>query len=154
MNAAARALIAALDLAPLPAEGGFFRATWRNATGSAIYFLLTADDFSALHRLEQDEIWHFHAGDRIEHVQLDPRDGTVRVTVMSAAVLAGDQPQVIVPGGCWQGARLAAGATQGYALVGCTVSPPWDERGFELARRADLLRAFPAQGALIAALTR
>lgn len=153
MNAAARELIAALQLAPLPQEGGYFRATWRSTTSSAIYFLLTTEDFSALHRLEQDEVWHFYSGDPIEHAQLDPRDGTARLHRMGPAVLAGDRPQVIVPGGMWQGARLAE-AKRGYALVGCTVSPPWDERGFALGARSDLEREFPAHGALIARLTR
>ena len=153
MNAAARELIAALQLAPLPEEGGYFRATWRSATASAIYFLLTAEDFSALHRLEQDELWFFHAGDPIEHVQLDPRDRSARIHRLGPAALAGDQPQVVVPGGVWQGARLAA-AQHGYALVSCIVSPPWAPSGFTLGMRAELARAFPAHGAWIARLTR
>ena len=62
MNAAAQAIVTRLQLEPLPHEGGFFRVTWRNATASAIYFLITPEHFSALHRLAQDEIWFFHAG--------------------------------------------------------------------------------------------
>jgi uncharacterized protein len=165
MNATAREIVAALRLAPLPHEGGFFRATWRNTTGSAIYFLLTETDFSALHRLTHDEVWHFYAGDVVEHVQLDPCDGSLRVARMGSAVLAGDEPQVAVPAGVWQGARIAPASAadtagdaacrrSGYALFGCTMSPPWDERGFELAARVGLTREFPAHAAWIAALTR
>ena len=154
MNAAARDLIAALELAPLPGEGGFFRATWRSATSSAIYFLITPEDFSALHRIAQDEIWHFYGGDRVEHVQLDPRDGTIAMAHLGPAVLAGDRPQVVVPAGRWQGARLADGATHGYALLGCTVSPPWEERGSALAKGTELVREFPAHRRIMEALTR
>lgn len=151
-------VIAALQLEPCMPEGGFFRQTWRSAAGSAIWFMMTPTDFSALHRLTQPEIWHFYAGDPVEHLQLDPRDGRVRVTRMGPAVLAGEQPQVIVPAGVWQGARVSApGPTEaaaGYALLGCTLAPPWDERSFELGRRAELLREFPAEAARICALTR
>ncbi len=154
MNAAARDVITALGLAPLPGEGGYFLATWRSATSSAIYFLITPEDFSALHRIAQDEIWHFYAGDRVEHVQLDPRDGTMTVVHLSPAVLTGDRPQVMVPAGVWQGARLAANETHGYALLGCTVSPPWEERGSALANQADLVREFPSHRRIIEALTR
>lgn len=155
MNAAARQLIATLQLEPLPGEGGFFRPTWRNATASAIYFLITPEDFSALHRLAQDELWHFYGGDRVEHVQIDPRNGTSRTTRLGPDILAGDEPQIAVPAGHWQSARIAAGpAALGWSLLGCTVSPPWDERGFELGARGDLLACFPAQAAWIHALTR
>lgn len=162
MNAAAAEIIAALKLAPLPGEGGFFRATWRTTTGSSIYFLITADDFSALHRISHDELWHFYGGDPVDHVQIDPDNGHCTVARMGPAVLAGDQPQVIVPAGRWQGARLApapAGENparfgHGYTLFGCTVSPPWDERGCEIAVRAELIRQFPAQAGWITALTR
>lgn len=155
MTAETRQLITTLGLTPLPGEGGYYRATWRNPTASAILYLMTPTDFSALHRLAQDEVWHFHAGDSIEHVQWAPPAGAPRVTRLGADVLGGEQPQVAVAAGSWQGARLAAGATgRGWALLGCTVSPPWDERGFEVGRREDLLAQFPTEEAWIRALTR
>lgn len=153
MNAAARQLVTALRLEPLPREGGFFRATWRNATASAIYFLIAPGHFSALHRLAQDEIWHFHAGDPVEHLQLGASGGGAQLTRLGPAIAAGDSPQVVVPAGVWQGARSAEDR-HGYSLLGCTVSPPWDERGFELGDRGRLQAAFPAQRDLIRALTR
>lgn len=157
MNRAARELVDALGLAPLPDEGGFFRATWRSETASAIYFLLTTEEFSALHRIGQDEIWHFYAGDPVAHVQFDPATGGVRLVRLGPDVPGGELPQVVVPAGVWQGAHLAAGVgrgAHGFALLGCTVSPPWDQRGFSLADRDELTRAFPLQAALIRALTR
>lgn len=154
MNAEARQVVAALQLEPLPREGGFFRPTWRGAGGSAILFLLTPEDFSALHRLRSDEIWHFHAGDAVELVQLDPREGTAHVVRLGPKVLGGDHPQAWVPAGVWQGARSVGGAGVGWSLLGCTMMPAWDERDFELAGRDELLRVFPAEAARIRALTR
>src|SRR3954463_7672180 len=92
MNAAARQVIAALKLEPLPQEGGYFRATWRNEHASAIYFLITPNDFSAFHRLAQDEMWHFYAGDPVEHVQLDPKNYTSRISLLGPNISAGQFP--------------------------------------------------------------
>ncbi len=162
MNAEAEKIIARLGLAPLPNEGGFFRQTWVSRdrladgrpTGSAIYFLLTPEGFSALHQLKTDELWHFYAGDAVEHLQLDPRDNSSRLTTLGPDVLAGQTAQLTVRGGVWQGARLALSKVHGWALLGCTLAPAWDEREFLLGQRAELSVAFPAQAGLIAALTR
>lgn len=155
MNPEAKKIIGALGLEPLTHEGGFFRQTWRSAAGSAIYFLLTPEDFSAFHRLRRtDEVWHFYAGDPVEHVTLAPANGVVRVTTLGAKVLAGAVPQFVVPAGVWQGARLAPGGPQGWALLGCTLAPAWNENDFELAERVAFLRAFPGAAEQIRALTR
>ena len=154
--ATARAVIEALRHAPLPHEGGFFRQTWRSETSSAILFLLTRLDFSALHRLDREEVWHFHGGAPVEHVQLDPANGQVRISRLVADVLSGDEPQVVVRAGVWQGARLIRPDANGtdFALLGCTVSPPWDDRGFTLGEREALAQAFPGHAELIRGLTR
>ena len=162
MNAEAQKIIAKLGLAPLPNEGGWFRQTWQSpamfrpgrAASSAIYFLVTPEDFSALHRLKTEEVWLFHAGDGLEHVMLDPADGAVRVARLGGDVLAGEVPQLVVPGGVWQGARLAAESAREWALLSCTMAPAWDEKEFELGKREALAREFPAARGKIAALTR
>lgn len=112
MNDPAARLIARLGLQQLPREGGFFRQTWlspeRDAAGrplgSAILYLMTPEDFSALHRLRTDEVWHFHAGDAVEHMQLDPKDGDIRRTRLGPEPGDEEVPQLIVPSGFWQGA--------------------------------------------------
>ncbi len=152
-NSEAQGIIAALRLEPLPEEGGWFRQTRATRAGSAIHFLITPDNFSALHRLRAEEIWHFHAGDPVEHVQLGIR-GRVLRTRLGPDVLAGDTPQLVVPAGVWQGARIVAPATKGWALLGCTLAPPWNPRHFTLGERGTLLRLFPAQAAIVRALTR
>ena len=162
MNEEARKIIAQLGLEPLPLEGGWFRRTRVSAVTlddgrsaeSAIYFLVTAADFSAFHRLKIDEVWYFHAGDALEHVILDPRDGSMRVTRLGPAVCAGEVPQLAVARGVWQGARLAAGSTVGWTLLSCTTSPAWEDTDFELGQRDELKNAFPAARDQIDRLTR
>src|SRR2546423_15381517 len=94
----AEQLIARLQLRPLPLEGGYFRETYRSAdqlsaaalpegygrdkaAGTAIYYLLTPETFSALHRLPTDEVFHFYAGDPVLQLQLWP-DGSGREIVL------------------------------------------------------------------------
>jgi predicted cupin superfamily sugar epimerase len=162
MNDPAARLIARLGLQRLPGEGGFFRQTWlsseRDAAGrplgSAILYLMTPEEFSALHRLRMGEVWHFHAGDAVEHVQLDPRDGGIRRARLGPGVDTAEVPQLVVPGGVWQGARLAPGHRRGWSLLGCTLAPAWDERDWEAGPRGALTADFPAAAEIIRALTR
>jgi len=165
MNAEARRLVSKLCLAPLPREGGFFTPTWTSprkgadgrAFASAILFLMTRDDFSALHRLGMDEVWQFSAGDPAELVRIDPRTGSCRACLLGPDPGGGHAAQAVVPAGEWQGARIVppgAGRARGWALFSCLVSPAWDEGEFELGSRDALVREFPAHAAIVRALTR
>jgi predicted cupin superfamily sugar epimerase len=155
-------------LEPLPQEGGFYAESYRSAErlpagyqggryagerclATAIYFLLTRDSFSALHRLASDEIWHFYLGDPVEMLQLDP-GGAGRTVTLGADFDRGMRPQVVVPQGAWQGARLSPGGN--FALLGATVSPGFEFADFELGRRESLLAGYPKYSTLIQELTR
>jgi uncharacterized protein len=155
----AEQIIVHLGLAPLPREGGWFRETYRadlimpagalaprypgpRAAGTAIYYLLTPDSFSALHRLAGDEVFHFYLGDPVEMLQLDPRSGEGRLVVLGSDLPAGQQPQVVVPRGVWQGCRLRPGGA--FALLGTTMAPGFDFADYEHADPAALAAAFPA----------
>jgi uncharacterized protein len=165
VNAEARQIISKLGLNPLPREGGYFAPVWTSpdrgpggrALGSAIIFLITEADFSALHRLKTDEIWHFHGGDPSELVRLGPAAGAGRVTVLGPDVTGGHAPQAVVLAGEWQGARIHRPrdpGARGWTLFGCTLSPAWDEREFELGTREKLMAEFPGHAELVRALTR
>ncbi len=159
MNVEAEKIIAQLGLEPLPVEGGFFRQVWVSAArlpdgrgaASTIWFLLTREDFSAWHRVDAEEVWQFHSGDPVAHLQLTAEAGGLREARLGGPRAA----PLVVPAGAWQAARLAPGPGQhGWALLTCTMAPAWDEKGFELGRRGELVRQFPAAADLIAALTR
>jgi predicted cupin superfamily sugar epimerase len=138
-----------LGLAPLPDEGGLFRRTYADAHSSAIYFLLLAPDFSALHALSATETYHWYAGAPLRLLLLHV-DGRVEEPVLGPDLPAGERPQLVVPAGTWQGSA-PIGA---WSLVGTTVAPPFDWSGFRLGDRADLLRGWPSAGTRITDLTR
>ena len=153
-------VIARFGLAPLPREGGFFRRTMESAERlpgsdrrvcSAIFFLLTPEGFSALHTVDADETWCFHAGDAVELLHLDAH-GAGRVVTLGPVVEAGQVFRHTVPAGEWQGARLRPGGR--WALVTCLVAPEYRDEGFVLGERAALTAQFPTWAAEIAGLTR
>src|SRR5262249_56276365 len=96
---------------------------------TAIYFLLQGDDFSALHRLKSDEMWHFYDGSRLVVSVIDP-GGVLSEIHLGRDVGAGEVPQAVVPAGCVFGSRLYD--RRSYALVGCTVAPGFDFADFEM----------------------
>lgn len=155
-----------LGLAPHP-EGGFYRETWRaaertprsalpdrydgpRAFGTAIYYLLTPDTFSAVHRVASDELFHFYMGDPVEMLLLPP-DGPSRVVLLGTDLDADQEPQVVVPRGWWQGCRLRKGGE--YALMGTTVCPGFDFADFELGDVDALVARYPEHARMIDELT-
>jgi len=155
-------VIRLLSLEPLPQEGGFFRRTaespsfidspWgRRRAWSSIYALFTADGMSAMHRLRQDEVWCFHAGDPLEALRLPP-DGVGERVLLGLNPAAGHRSQDIVLALTWQGARVMPGGR--WSLVSCVVAPEFRWEDFELARRDELVAAYPEFAATIRALTR
>jgi uncharacterized protein len=144
-------LIARFGLAPLPVEGGYFRQHWRSPEGTAILFLVTdaPEGFSQFHRLDVDEIWHYHLGDTLELVLLEP-GGTSRHLLLGADVLAGQEVVAVVPAGTWMAAR-----TMGrWSLCGTTMAPGYTDKRYEDGDREALLAGWPAESAAIEALTR
>lgn len=159
-------IIRLLGLVPLHTEGGHFRESYRSGlvlppgslphgyggernAGSAIYYLLTGGTVSILHRLRMDEVYHFYLGDPVELLLLHP-NGTGERRVIGSDLTEGMQPQVVVPGGVWQGSRVMEGGS--FALMGTTLAPGFDPADFEAGDRASLIRAYPAQRELIEAL--
>jgi predicted cupin superfamily sugar epimerase len=148
-----------LKLEPLDQEGGYFRRTGEAATPvpggrrawSTIYSLITPDGFSALHRLAQDEVWCFHAGDPLESLRLHP-GGHGEWVKLGANLAMGERLQDVAPAGTWQGTRLAAGGR--WALVTCVVAPEFTWADFELGSREELAAAWPRFAEGIRALTR
>jgi hypothetical protein len=163
----AREWITRLGLQPHP-EGGFFRETYRaaetiarahlpsrfsgdRAFSTAIYFLLEGRDFSALHRICQDEMWHFYDGCPLLVSSISP-EGTLSVVRLGRDMRAGEVLQAVVPAGYFFGARPSD--PDSYSLAGCTVAPGFNFADFELPTRAELAARFPQHAAVIQQLTR
>jgi uncharacterized protein len=152
----AQKIIEKLGLIPLPEEGGFYRETHRSqlvvntdlnrdgklitrSAGTCIYYLITPDEYSALHRVMAEEIFHFYLGDPVEMFQIDQQG--CRKVIIGPDIFNDQSPQVIVPSGMWQGTRLLPGGE--FALLGTTVYPGFEFCDFELAQRSDFLPRFP-----------
>lgn len=142
-------IIELLGLEPLPGEGGLFRRTHADAHASAIYYLLVAPEFSALHVLAATEAYHHYAGAPLAMLLLHP-DGTATRPVLGPDLAGGQRPQLVVPAGTWQGSRPMGE----WALVGTTTAPPFEWAMFTLGRRADLQARYPSAAADIGRLTR
>jgi predicted cupin superfamily sugar epimerase len=163
----AGALISFYGLQPHP-EGGYYKESYRaeevipgnNLPGrfdgdrsyaTAIYFLLQENDFSAFHRINSDELWHFYSGIALNIYVIDP-NGKPEVIRLGSNMENGEMFQAVVPAGCWFASEPAA--KEGFSFVGCTVAPGFDFRDFELADRNDLTKAFPQHASLINRLCR
>lgn len=163
----AQEIIEKLALVPLPEEGGFYRETYRSIGkipssalpnhssernyATAIYYLLTPTEFSGLHNVKSDEIFHFYAGDPVEMLWLRP-NGEAESFVLGSDFMSGHLPQIVVPQGIWQGTKLIKGGE--WALLGCTVSPGFDFADFGLKTRDEFLKLFPQHREKVMAYTR
>lgn len=161
-------VIALFDLKPHREEGGYFVETYRSpetisenalpgrykghrSLGTAIYYLITSETFSAMHRLRSDEVFHFYLGDPLEMLQLWP-DGSGKILILGSDILNGMQPQAVIPTGVWQGARLLKGGK--FALLGTTVAPGFEFADYESGRKDELIKSYPQFRDLIIALTK
>lgn len=138
-----------LGLEPLPVEGGMWAQTWRDEHSSAIYFLLRPGDFSALHRVEGPEMWHYYAGAAAEMLLLH-EDGGAERPRLGSDLEAGERPFVAVSGRVW----MAAATTGDWTLAGTTMAPPFRVEEMEMGRASVLAERYPSVAEHIRRLTR
>ena len=157
-----------LGLVKHPREGGWYVRTWESEefvaaacfeegryegarrTSTAIYYLLEPGTFSEMHVLKSDEIFHHYLGGAVEMLQLFA-DGRSERVVIGKDLEAGERPQCVVRTGVWQGSRLLK--AEGWALLGCTVSPGFEFMDYEDASAEELVAKWPGEAEMIRALT-
>ena len=147
-------IIKILNLQKHPTEGGYFLENYRSketvmdetrgkrSYSTAIYYMLTDEPgvFSEMHRLSVDEIFHFYMGDPVEMVHLYP-DGKGKWLLFGNHLRSNMQPQVLIPAGVWQGARLLPGGK--FALMGTTVAPGFEYSDYQSGSRKELINLYP-----------
>ena len=158
-------LVKYYQLQPHP-EGGFYKETYRSIEiivgndsqfpaernySTAIYFLIEKNNFSAFHRIKSDEIWHFYTGDALEVIEIDLQGNLIK-TQVGSDIANGQTFQYTVKAGHWFGSRVLKGGE--FSFVGCTVSPGFDFKDFELAKRDELTVIYPQHAEMIKDLTR
>ena len=111
-------------------EGGYFKETYRaketvvnrngkqRSASTGIYFLMTDSVFSAFHKIESDEMWHFYDGGALS-VYIITTTGELEILKIGNDIENGEQLQGVVPAGCWFASKVDIPNT--FSLVGCTV---------------------------------
>ena len=166
MNTAEK-IIAGINLQPHP-EGGYFKEVYRSSDiieadalpeafkternySTSIYFLLTSDNFSAFHKINQEEVWHFYDGSPLLLYTIYP-SGEISEIKIGRDLENGEVPQYVVPRNYWFAAQVIQ--QNGFSFVGCTVAPGFDFNDFTLANRESLTKEFPQHKKLINQFTR
>lgn len=156
-----RRLIRYLNLSPHP-EGGYFCENYRSAGvidksglpdyynenrsfSTAIYFMLPKGHISHFHKVKTDEVWHFYGGGSLTLIQIF-ENGRREDVQIGSNVFEGEHLQYVVPANCWFAAFPNDDVE--YSLVGCTVSPGFDYKDFELGSKQELADRFPQHAAL------
>lgn len=160
-------LIKKFNMKVLPGEGGYYSETHRadhnlsesslpesynsdRSLSTAIYYMLTPDTKSLLHRLPTDEIFHFYLGDPVLMLQLYPDGGSKKI-ILGQDINKGQTVQLVVPKGVWQGSYLLEGGE--FALMGTTMAPGFDFVDNEVGKKDDLKNLYPSDEDLIIKLT-
>lgn len=113
---------------------------------TSIYFLLEGNNFSAFHKIKSDEIWHFYQGNCLIIYSLDEK-GILKEHKLGSNLELGESLQLMIPKNTWFAAKLQS--EDGFALVGCTVSPGFDFCDFEMAHKTQLLTTYPQHAKVI-----
>lgn len=167
MKLTAEEIAGKLGLVPHP-EGGFYREIYRSeekipyqalpdryrddkSFATSIYYLITKDTFSAMHRLKSDELVHFYLGVEALIAMMYP-NGKVQKMVLGNDITQGDRPQILIPRGVWFGIRVTGPGD--YTLTGITVAPGFGFDDFELGKREELISLYPQHSELIKQFTR
>ena len=116
---------------------------------TSIYFLLRDGEVSNFHRLKSDEMWYYHSGSPLTIYIITP-EGELITEKLGLNIKNGEKPQVLVPKDYIFGSAMN---NEGYALVGCMVSPGFEFRDFELFKRNFLLEKYPQYEDIIIKLT-
>jgi uncharacterized protein len=149
-------------------EGGYFRETYRSketidrehlpkrfngnrSFSTAIYFLLKGNDFSAFHRIRQDELFHFYDGSPLTIHVIDSSGNYLKIK-LGRNIKNGEVPQATIKAGWIFGASVID--SNSYSLVGTTVAPGFDFEDFELVDPNQLIELYPKHKNIIEKLTR
>lgn len=158
-------LIDNLHLEPHP-EGGYFSETYRSTDtfetsgkdfpagrniSTSIYYLLQSKDTSLFHRIKSDEIWHHYEGAPLTIHVID-ENGAYKQRQLGKEIREGQQPQLSISAGVWFG--VTVNHSDSYVLCGCTVSPGFDFKDFEMADRRSMLKNYHHHKKIIEKLTK
>ena len=161
-----REIIKNLNLTVHP-EGGYYKENyiskglinannfWQGAKGkrnfsTGIYFLLEKEQFSAFHKIKQDEMWHHYMGGTLLLHIIDNKGKYTKVKI-GKNINKGEYFQYVVPANYWFASEVQDKTS--YSLCGCTVSPGFDFKDFEMPSKNVLMNKYPLHKDIITKLT-
>jgi uncharacterized protein len=144
-------------------EGGYYKETYRSDEAIAkqalperysgnrnfstsIYFLLRGNEFSAFHKIESDETWHFYAGTSITIMMINEQ-GNYSEKIIGNNLEENNLLQYTINRNTWFASKV--NDENSFSLLGCTVAPGFDFDDFILAEKAILQQQFPQHETVI-----
>ena len=125
----------------------------QRCAGTAMYFLLDKQDFSAWHRLKSDEIWHYYTGDSPIDIHIINQNGDLKTfTLGNPNITKGASFQIAIQAGDWIAAEVKNKLY--FALIGRITSPGLEYGDAEIANRKILIAKYPQHKSIINRLTR
>src|SRR5215212_2314526 len=112
--------------------------------GSALYFLVTPDAPVRLHRIRNEQLYHYYLGDPLE-VFLLHADGSSERVVVGPDLPGGQRLQLLIPGNTFHTARVIG--RQRWFLGGSTEWPGVVPADVEIGKLDELARSYPAVAA-------
>jgi len=115
-------------------------------TGSALYFMLTPEEPVKLHRIRNDQLYHYYMGDPIEVLML-LADGTSELHVVGPDLHKGQKLQLFIPGNTFHTAHVIG--ERRWFLGGSTEWPGVEPADVELGNAEALAAQYPKVAAEI-----
>lgn len=117
--------------------------------GSALYFLVTPDSPVRLHRIQNDQLYHYYLGDPLEVFLLHGDGGSERV-VVGPDLRGGERLQLLIPGNTFHTARVIG--QRRWFLGASTEWPGVIPADVEIGQLDDLAARYPAVAAQLRAI--
>jgi predicted cupin superfamily sugar epimerase len=108
--------------------------------GSALYFMVTRAAPVRLHRIRNDQLYHYYLGDPIEVVLLHARGSAERI-IVGPDLRSGQRVQLLIPGNTFHTARLIG---EGWFLGASTEWPGVVPADVEIGNLEELCTQYPA----------
>lgn len=109
--------------------------------GSALYFLVTPQAPVTLHRIRNDQLYHYYRGDPLELLLLKD-DGVTAKVVIGPDIAAGQHVQFFIPGNTFHTARVIG--CRRWFLGGSTEWPGVIPSDVEIGDAEALAKTYPS----------
>jgi len=119
--------------------------------GSALYFMVTPGSPVRLHRIRNDQLYHYYLGDPIE-VFLLHADGTTERIIVGPDLRSSQRVQLLIPGNTFHTARLIGAGAHRWFLGASTEWPGVVPADVEVGNLDEVAGKYPAVAADLRAI--